>query len=277
MLRDPLREAYRRLGAAYPRVAIALQFQFGFLVVLGGVFLLKLYVDLPTGQFLRILLVAEALAALETVLAIGVAFRLLRPADSWLRGNRTPRAMIADNDYGLGQVVQEISHSAVWKESAIFVVEDDSQDGADHVDAHRIPAFVISPFAKPGAVIHTRYDMLSMIRSLELILGMRPLSLGDGLATPMYDVFRATPRTDSTVYTAIQPDQSLTATNSAGAPAAQASARLPFTRVDAVPQAVSDRILWQAVHGARSRPPAPGPNASREEHERALEVLRELR
>src|SRR5919204_1151911 len=95
MLRDPLREAYRRLGAAYPRVAIALQFQFGFLVVLGGVFLLKLYVDLPTGQFLRILLVAEALAALETVLAIGVAFRLLRPADPWLRGNRTPQTAVA--------------------------------------------------------------------------------------------------------------------------------------------------------------------------------------
>ena len=94
-------------------------------------------------------------------------------------GRRTPRAMVADNDYGLGQIVDLISHSSIWKSSAIFVVEDDSQDGADHVDAHRIPAAVISPYAKRGAVVHTRYDFLSVIRSIELILGIEPLGLFD--------------------------------------------------------------------------------------------------
>src|SRR4051795_13537354 len=69
-------------------------------------------------------------------------------------GRRTPRAMVADNDYALGQIVDTISHSSIWKSSLILVVEDDSQDGADHIDAHRIPAFAISPFAKRGAVVH---------------------------------------------------------------------------------------------------------------------------
>src|SRR5262249_50062392 len=100
-------------------------------------------------------------------------------------GARTPRSMIADNDEGLGRIVSTISHSSIWRSSAIFVIEDDSQDGADHVDAHRIPAFVVSPFAPQGKVVHTRYDFLSVIRSMELILGMKPLGLFDQLATPM--------------------------------------------------------------------------------------------
>jgi hypothetical protein len=104
-------------------------------------------------------------------------------------GRRTPRAMVAENDYGLGQIVDLISHSSIWSSSAIFVVEDDSQDGADHVDAHRMPAAVFSPYAKRGAVVHTRYDMLSVIRSMELIMGMKPLSFADAVATPMYDAF----------------------------------------------------------------------------------------
>src|SRR5438876_2157585 len=113
------------------------------------------------------------------------------------RGKPTPKALIADHDLALGQLVQLLSHTPnVWKQSAIFVIEDDSQDGADHVDAHRMPAFVISPYAKQGAVIHTRYDMVSVIRSMELILGLRPLGIYDALATPMYDAFQAQPSND---------------------------------------------------------------------------------
>src|SRR5205807_1687374 len=108
--------------------------------------------------------------------------------------HHSPRAMVADNDLGLGQVTDLISHSKYWKESAIFVVEDDSQDGFDHQDAHRIPAFVMSPYTRPGAVIHTRYDFPSVVRSVELILGLRPMNLFDGTATPMYDAFTSTPQ-----------------------------------------------------------------------------------
>jgi YVTN family beta-propeller protein len=174
-------------------------------------------------------------------------------------GARTPRAMIADNDEALGKVVDLISHSAIWKQSAIFVVEDDSQDGADHVDAHRIPAFVVSPFAKQGAIVHARYDFLSAIRSMELILGMKPLGLFDRLATPMYDAFTAD-AANAAPFDAIPAKISLVERNPGGTAGALAAARLP-QGLDRASQADMDRLLWQSVHGAGSTPPPPGPDA----------------
>jgi hypothetical protein len=176
-------------------------------------------------------------------------------------GKRTPRAWVANNDYALGQMVDVISHSPVWKESAIFVIEDDSQDGADHVDAHRIPAAVISPYAKRGAVVHTRYDFLSVIRSMELILGMKPLGLFDNLATPMYDAFQSTPG-NADPYSVIAPTWDLNERNAAGTAAARMSRGLNLGRPDVVPQRLLDRIIWKTVHGDRAEPPPPGPNAN---------------
>jgi hypothetical protein len=170
--------------------------------------------------------------------------------------------MIAENDHALGQFVDLISHSAIWKESAIFVVEDDSQDGADHVDAHRIPAFAISPFARSEAVVHTRYDFLSAIRSMQLILGMRPLGLFDDLATPMYDAFTSAPD-NAAPYDAIAPRVDVTARNPAGTAGARAAARLP-RGLDRASQTDMDRLLWQSVHG-NVEPPPPGPNADGED------------
>ncbi len=191
-------------------------------------------------------------------------------------GSRDPLAMCADNDLGVGQLVQLISASKIWPQSVIFVVEDDSQDGADHVDAHRAPALVIGPWVKHGgSVVHTHYDQLSVIRTIELILGMQPLSVFDAVATPMYDVFATTP--DNTPYTAIMPTQDIQAVNPATAANAALSASLPWHRMDAVPQAISDRILWQRVYGIHSEPPSPGPNASRREHQRAVELMTALR
>ena len=184
-------------------------------------------------------------------------------------GARDPLAMCADNDLGLGQLVDLISHSKIWSQSVIFVVEDDSQDGADHVDAHRAPAFVIGPWVKHGgSVVHTHYDQLSVIRTIELILGLQPLSVFDAVATPMYDAFSTTP--DNTPYTAIMPTQNIQAVNPANAANAVLSAHMPLEHMDAVPQEISDRILWQRVYGASSTPPHPGPNASRLEHQRAV-------
>lgn len=182
-------------------------------------------------------------------------------------GFPSPKAQIADNDLGLGQVVQLISHSPIWQDSAIFVVEDDTQDGGDHVDAHRMPAFVISPWAKHNAVVHSRYDQESALRTMELMLGLKPLSLADALAAPMYDAFSDKP--DLTPYTAIQPQQDVHEMNTAAAPNAALSSAMPFDQKDAVPQEVLDRILWQSVYGAQAQPPAPGPNASPAEHARA--------
>ncbi len=177
-------------------------------------------------------------------------------------GGRTPRAMIAENDLALGEIVDKISHSPIWERSLILVIEDDSQDGADHVDAHRIPAFAISPYAKRGAVVHTRYDFLSFIRTLELVIGMESLNLFDATAVPMYDAFDADPSDNSEPYTAITPSVDLLERNTANSANARLSERLPLEFTDRTPQRILDRILWQSVHGADSEPPPPGPNAA---------------
>jgi DNA-binding beta-propeller fold protein YncE len=187
-----------------------------------------------------------------------------------------PLSEVADNDLGLGQLVQLVSHSSIWPQSVIFVVEDDSQDGADHYEAHRAPAFVISPWARhDGVLVHTHYDQYSVLRTIELILGLKPLSIYDANAVPMYDAFSATP--DNSSYDAITPERSLTALNPANAANAALSAALPFDREDAVPQELADRILWQSVFGPGSEPPPPGPHASQREHLRTMAAVQAYR
>jgi WD40 repeat protein len=178
-------------------------------------------------------------------------------------GRRTPQAMMADNDYALGQMVDLISHSTIWNKSLILVIEDDSQDGADHVDAHRIPALAISPYSKRNAVVHTRYDFLSFIRTMEIPIGMKPLSLFDALGVPLYDEFSNDPA-NSEPYDAKAPNIDINERNAAGAPAARVSRGLNLQHPDMVPQRLLDKILWQAVHGKGAQPPPPGPNAEAE-------------
>lgn len=187
----------------------------------------------------------------------------------------TPRALVADNDLGLGQLVDLISHSPIWGSSAILVMEDDAQDGADHVDAHRMPAHVISPWTREGAVLHTRYDQESMLRTAELILGMQPLSRFDANAEPMYAAFRDDGHPDLRPYSAIAPQQSIRqVTTAAQARAAgPLAAQLPFDQPDVVPQAIFDRVLWGSVYGWKSKPPQPGPNPSPIEASRAAATM----
>jgi YVTN family beta-propeller protein len=178
-------------------------------------------------------------------------------------GARTPQAMVADNDYGLGQMVDLISHSPVWSSSLILVIEDDSQDGADHVDAHRIPALAISPFSKRSAVVHTRYDFLSFIRTMEIPIGMDPLNLNDALATPLYDAFDSTAQ-NTLPYTAMVPSQDRNAKNPSSGSGAALAKRYNLTTPDQVPQRVLDAMLWKSVHGLNAKPPPSGPNAVQE-------------
>ncbi|NUO34880.1 MAG: phosphoesterase [Dermatophilaceae bacterium] len=124
----------------------------------------------------------------------------------WLSSDHTggapdARAQVADGDLAVGRIVDEISHSAYWKDSAIFVVEDDSQNGADHVDGHRSPIQVISPYAAHGKVVSTYYSQISMIRTIEQILGAQPLNQKVAAASPMFDAFQSTP--DFTPFTAL--------------------------------------------------------------------------
>jgi phospholipase C len=182
-------------------------------------------------------------------------------------GRRTPEAMMADNDYALGQIVDLISHSSVWERSLILVIEDDSQDGADHVDAHRIPALAISAYSRRGAVVHRRYDFLSFIRTLEIPIGMKPLGMGDALAVPLYDAFDGTAQ-NKDPYTAIQPNIPIDERNTESSPAAAASKRMNFRKLDSEPQRNLDAVLWKSVHGEDAVPPPPGPNASGEDEAR---------
>jgi YVTN family beta-propeller protein len=108
-------------------------------------------------------------------------------------GLPTPQAMVADNDLALGRIVEAISHSKYWKDSVIFVVEDDSQNGIDHVDGHRTTAFVIGPYVKRNFVDHTMYTQVDMLRTIEQILGLPPMNQMDSAATPMYDAFTNNP------------------------------------------------------------------------------------
>ena len=131
----------------------------------------------------------------------------------WLSSDHTggpvsPRAQVADGDLAVGQIVDEISHSQYWKDSAIFVVEDDSQDGADHVDGHRAPVQIISPWAQHGDVDSTYYSQITMVRTIEQILGAQPLNEKLAAATPMDGAFTSTP--DMTPFTAVPNQVSLT-------------------------------------------------------------------
>jgi hypothetical protein len=186
-------------------------------------------------------------------------------------GKRTPDADIADNDWALGQIVQAISHSSIWDSSLILVVEDDSQNGADHVDAHRIPALAISPYTQQGAVVHNRYDQLSFLRTLEIISGLPSVNLGEALAVPLYDAVTPGPG-NSAPYNAILPSVNLTGVNPASAVNIAAAKGQPLSETDQVPQEVLDEMLWHYRHGWKSNPPPPGPNASPQDSKGADEV-----
>jgi DNA-binding beta-propeller fold protein YncE len=176
-------------------------------------------------------------------------------------GRRTPLAMVAENDYGLGQVVDLISKSPIWGSSLILVIEDDSQDGADHLDAHRIPAFAISPFAKKNTVVRSRYDFPSVIRTAEIVLGMNPLNLFDALGVPMYNAFTSTAE-NSAPYNVIPPKINIEQRNANSAANRRAMKGLNLKQLDSVPQHELDRVLWQAIKGPNVPVPPPGPNAS---------------
>ena len=170
-------------------------------------------------------------------------------------GYPTPTAMIAENDLALGRLVETISKSRYWKDSAIFVLEDDAQNGPDHVDAHRSPAFVVSPYVRRGSVDSALYTTSGMLRTMELILGLPPMSQYDAAASPMYGTFQTAPVL--TPYTHREARVSLEERNDASAPGAAASAAMDFDQPDRAPDLELSEIVWKAVRGAKSAMPPP--------------------
>jgi phospholipase C len=170
-------------------------------------------------------------------------------------GARTPRAMVADNDLALGRLVEVISHSRLWAHTAIFVLEDDAQDGPDHVDAHRSPLLVISPYTRHGTVEHAHFSTVSVLKTIEQILGLGSLTYFDDRAPSLLIDFQQRPMLDS--YTSLQPQVKLDEMNPADGPGAKKSASWDFSHPDRAPEQELNRVIWQSVKGKDSEPPAP--------------------
>ncbi len=171
-------------------------------------------------------------------------------------GSRSPRAMVADNDYAVGQLVEAISHSPYWKDTAIFVLEDDAQDGQDHVDAHRSINFVISSHLIRGTVDHHFYNTDSVLHTMEVLLGLPPMNQYDATA-PLFPGFGPTP-VNAEHYAALLPTQSILGEiNTATAYRARDSRLLDFTQADHVPDGLLNDILWHSIQGVNTPMPAP--------------------
>ena len=170
-------------------------------------------------------------------------------------GARTPAAMVADNDWAMGKMIEHLSKSAIWKESAVFVLEDDAQNGPDHVDAHRSVALVVSPYTKRQHLESSMYSTSSMVRTIELILGLKPMSQFDAAATPMFACFTKVPNLQP--YVAEKNRISLDQFNPVRGKLSQLSRNLPLQRLDQVPDLLFSEIVWKAVRGENSKMPAP--------------------
>jgi YVTN family beta-propeller protein len=167
-------------------------------------------------------------------------------------GKIAPLSAAADNDYAVGMLVEGVSKSRFWTSTAIFILEDDAQNGPDHVDSHRSPAFVISPYVRHGVVDSSMYNTASFLRTMEFLLGLRPMTHFDAGARPVTAAFQATP--DPAPYAAEKPRIKLDERNSPNAPQAAESGRMDFDEADRIDDDELNDILWRAI---RQDPPPP--------------------
>ncbi|HEY2934185.1 MAG TPA: alkaline phosphatase family protein [Acidobacteriota bacterium] len=167
----------------------------------------------------------------------------------------SPTAMVADNDAALGMLVEGVSRSKFWAQTAIFVVEDDAQNGSDHVDAHRSIAYVISPYVRRGSVDSTMYSTTSMLHTIELILGLRPMSQFDTAAVPMFNSFQS--QANLQPYKALPANVDLHEKNKKTAWGARLSAKMDFSKEDAADDLLLNEVIWRSIRGANSPMPPP--------------------
>jgi hypothetical protein len=177
----------------------------------------------------------------------------------------TPAAMAADNDLAFGQIVEAVSHSRFWTNTCIFAVEDDPQNGWDHVSGYRTTAYVVSAWTKRGAVVSTQYNQTSLLRTMELMLGLPPMNQMDATATPMFDCFVPPGQgPDFTPFEAVTNNVPLDEMNLlpklVSDPQlrkdAYVSAKLPLAKADRCPEDLLNRILWRAMKGSQMPYPA---------------------
>ena len=172
-------------------------------------------------------------------------------------GSPTPRAYVADNDLALGRVIEALTRSHYWASTVVFVLEDDAQDGPDHVDSHRSPLLVISPYNRPG-VVHRFANTTDVLATIDRILGLGSLSKFDHYGRPLTGVFAERP--DTSAYTALTPRVNMTEVNADTTSTAMLSRRLDLSGEDRADEALFNRILWEAIKGARRPYPRPAAN-----------------
>ena len=163
--------------------------------------------------------------------------------------------MVADNDLALGRIVERISKSRYWPKSAIFVLEDDAQDGPDHVDAHRSPLLVISPYTRRHTVSSKSYSTVSVVKTMGQLLGIKSLTYFDDRAPSLLVDFQKQPLMNT--YTSVRPQVPLDEVNPPDAPGAKESASWDFSHPDQAPEKALNRVIWQSIKGTDSEPPAP--------------------
>ena len=170
-------------------------------------------------------------------------------------GAFTPVAMVANNDRAVGRIVERVTRSRYWKEMAILVLEDDAQNGPDHVDSHRSVALVISPYSRLRRVDSTFYTTCSVLRTMELLLGLRPLTQYDAASYAMFRSFGRQP--DLAPYQSVTARVDLYTKNGPSAYGARASLAMDFDEVDRAPEQELNEILWKSIRGADSKMPPP--------------------
>lgn len=170
-------------------------------------------------------------------------------------GKPTPFAHVADNDLAVGLFVEYLSQSPIWKETAIFIVEDDAQNGPDHVDAHRSTAYLAGGYVKRKMVDHTMYSTSSFLRTIELILGLPPMSQYDAAAESLWKCFSVMP--DVTPFTAVPARVDLNEKNIKNTASAKLSETFDFSKEDRIPDLVFSEVIWKTVKGENSKMPVP--------------------
>ncbi len=197
----------------------------------------------------------DSLAAVNAV----PQFNTLRISNDHTSGQRkgkySPKAAVADNDLAVGRILEHLSKSPVWKSCAVFVLEDDAQNGPDHIDAHRSPAFVAGPYVKRNAVIHSMYSTSGMLRTMELILGLPPMSQYDAAAVPLYECFTSKP--DFSPYQCKPARINLNQRNVAVNESSKRSETFNLAKEDAAPDLALNEVIWKAVKGEKAIMPAP--------------------
>ncbi|MBK0378742.1 bifunctional YncE family protein/alkaline phosphatase family protein [Mucilaginibacter sp. SD-g] len=171
------------------------------------------------------------------------------------KGKISPMAAVADNDLAVGRIIEHLSKSPVWKESVVFILEDDAQNGPDHIDAHRSPVYVIGPYVKRNAVVHSMYSTSGVLRTIELILGLPPMSQYDAAAMPLYECF--TNKADLSPYQLKPAQVNLNERNVATNRSSKISEKFDLSKEDEAPDLTLNEVIWKSIKGENAVMPAP--------------------